>query len=1000
MRFLRVALVIASVHWTAAAQGYPPNQAAGKMSLADGLQVTLFASEPEVRQPIFAKSDTRGRLWVIQYLQYPNPAGLKRVKVDRYSRITYDRVPEPPPKGPKGADRITILEDRDGDGRADTFKDFITGLNLCTGAAFGHGGVFVLQAPYLLFYPDRNHDDVPDSDPEVLLEGFGIEDTQSLANHLTWGPDGWLYGLNGSTTTCRIRGLTFQQGVWRYHPVTKEFELFAEGGGNVYGLTFDAHGNLFYSSNGSHLFWHAVQGGYYEKSFGKHGPLANPYTYGYFPSVKHSGFNSGFTGGHVVTGGTIYLGDSFPELFRGTFIGANFLSHNAAWWTIRPRGSTFEAKQEGILLDSHDTWFSPTDMALGPDGAMYITDFHDARTAHPDPDAEWDRSNGRVYKIQARGAKPVDGLDLEKRSSHELVELLKHPNGWFANEARALLAARRDSSVLPELRRMALQTEDANLALQGLWALNVSGGFEDRLAMQLLDRPFEYVRAWTVRLLGDRRRVTPEIAWQLARLARTDPSVVVRSQLAATAKRLPAQDALPIVYGVLAQDRDTADPHIPLLVWWAIEDKATSDPDLLLATFGRSDTWSVASNQEQMRRLVRRWMAEGSARTDAACLQLMNSAPAEQLSGVLEWLDQGLAERIAGPRVFTDSGVFTQFAKADVKKISPQRSARPVAAAVKNRIEALWRESPADTLRLRLAARAGVRAAYDQALSTAADRALLENRRIEALAILAEVGREDAISKVLPLLAAGPEKVRASAVEVLAKFENADVTAALLRAYPSTPKARDVLLSRAASARALLEEVDAGRLPAKEIPANQLRHIEAFEDATLTALVRKHWGAIGRGTDEEKLAEVRRLSNDLRAGVGDVKSGQRLFLRHCGACHKLFGSGGDLAMDLTPANRADRMYLLTHIVDPSVFIRKEYMSHEVKTRSGRVLNGVIAEQNASSITVIDANLQRTRVARSDIAAMEESEISLMPENLLSGLKPPELRDLFAYLQKQ
>ena len=139
MRPLLTVLLLVACR-SAGAQGYPPQEAVRKMTVAEGLQATLFAGEPTVRQPIFVKCDTRGRLWVIQYLQYPNPAGLKRVKVDRYSRTTYDRVPEPPPKGPKGADRITILEDRDGDGTADTAKDFISDLNLCTGVAFGHGG--------------------------------------------------------------------------------------------------------------------------------------------------------------------------------------------------------------------------------------------------------------------------------------------------------------------------------------------------------------------------------------------------------------------------------------------------------------------------------------------------------------------------------------------------------------------------------------------------------------------------------------------------------------------------------------------------------------------------------------------------------------------------------------------------------------------------------------------------------------------------------------------
>src|SRR3954454_12293697 len=157
-------------------QGYSPREAPRRMTVPDGFTVKLVAGEPLVRQPVGIEFDDRGRLWVVQYLQYPNPAGLKRVRVDRYSRTVYDRVPPPPPRGPRGADRITILEDRDEDGRADSARDFVDGLNLASGLAFGHGGVFVLQVPYLLFYADRDGDDKPDGDPEVLLTGFGMED--------------------------------------------------------------------------------------------------------------------------------------------------------------------------------------------------------------------------------------------------------------------------------------------------------------------------------------------------------------------------------------------------------------------------------------------------------------------------------------------------------------------------------------------------------------------------------------------------------------------------------------------------------------------------------------------------------------------------------------------------------------------------------------------------------------------------------------------------------
>src|SRR5437868_4059718 len=145
---------------TAFAQNLSPQEALKKMKVAEGFEVRLVASEPTIRQPLSISFDERGRIWVIQYLQYPNPAGLKPVKVDEYLRTTYDRVPEPPPAGPKGADKITILEDKDGDGYYETAKDFVTGLNIVSGMCLGRGGVYVVQVPYLLFYADRNGDDV------------------------------------------------------------------------------------------------------------------------------------------------------------------------------------------------------------------------------------------------------------------------------------------------------------------------------------------------------------------------------------------------------------------------------------------------------------------------------------------------------------------------------------------------------------------------------------------------------------------------------------------------------------------------------------------------------------------------------------------------------------------------------------------------------------------------------------------------------------------------
>ncbi|HLW65542.1 MAG TPA: PVC-type heme-binding CxxCH protein, partial [Gemmataceae bacterium] len=613
------------------AQGFSPEDAVKRVQAPAGFSVKLVAAEPLVRQPVAIDFDDRGRLWVLQYLQYPNPSGLKRVKVDRYSRTQYDQVPEPPPRGPRGEDRLTILEDPDAGGRMRRGKDFVSGLNLASGFAFGHGGVYVLQVPYLLFYPDRNGDDVPDGDPEVLLSGFGMEDAHSVANSLTWGPDGWLYGCQGSTVTARIRNpstpddppIEFQQGVWRYHPLSKRFELFCEGGGNCWGLDFDADGNLLYSTNvGGHVMMHGLQGAYGWKAFGKHGPLHNPYAYGYFDHVPHENFR----GGHVTVGGIIYQGDSFPEAFQGKYIAADLLGHAVYWHDVEKNGSTFHSRHGGELLIANDTWFAPSDVTMGPDGAIYVADWYDRRTAHPDPDAEWDRSNGRIYKIEYGKGKPTNLPDWKRLSSLQLVDLLSSKNDWLVRRARRILAERRDPAVMAPLRTMVLESNNEHLALQALWALYVSGGFDADFAAKGLVSSYPLIRSWTVRLLGDEEKVSPAIAKQMVFLAKTDLSIVVRCQLACTAKRLPPGDALPIVENLLATTPTCADPCLPLLLWWALERHALSQPAEIVSFFTSQQTWNNQFIQEAiLPRLLRRLAAEDSITADDMCVAILLS---------------------------------------------------------------------------------------------------------------------------------------------------------------------------------------------------------------------------------------------------------------------------------------------------------------------------------------------------------------------------------------
>jgi len=963
---------------SAQAQGFTPGAAAGRMTAALGLEVHLVASEPMVRQPVAIEFDDRGRLWVIQYLQYPNPAGLKRVAVDRYSRTAYDRVPEPPPRGPGGADRITILEDDDGDGRADRARDFVTGLNLASGLAFGDGGVFVLQVPYLLFYADRDRDDRPDGDPEVLLTGFGIEDASSVANSLTWGPDGWLYGLQGSTVTAKVRGIEFQQGVWRYHPRTRRFELFCEGGGNMWGLDFDRRGRLFASTNvGGFVMLHGVQGGYYWKSFGKHGPLHNPYTFGYFDHVRHDGVS----GGHVSVGGLFYEADAFPVAWRGRYIAADLLDHSVHGHEVAPFGSTFHARQVDDLVRSNDTWFAPTDLTLGPDGALYIADWHDRRTAHPDPDAEWDRTNGRIYAVTARGAKALaqHDCDLATKTNEGLVALLSHPNVWYRRKARRLLAERRATDVADGLRHSALEGR-GETALESLWALYGCAGLDDGTAERMLEHKDADIRAWCVRLLGDGLRVSSRVAARLVEMAASEPDVTVRAQLACTAGRLAPALGLDMAQRLLMRDLDGNDPYVPLLLWWAVERHAIADLDDTLGRFTAPASWQSGMIRSViLGRLMRRLAAEKSVAGDTGCARLIASAPSRDLRRpllvALEEATHGSGAGLVAPGL-----------------------ARPVID--------LADHEPSDVTLMILAARVGSRPAGARARAIAIDRRAPEPDRLAVLDLLGELKDQAAVGLLLGLSIGGDSAaVRFAALSALGRFEGETIAFGLLAAYPRQVEAwrsrvRDLLLSRSSWARVYLKAIDGGAVPAGDVTLDQLGRFATLQAPDLAALVRKHWGVTRGTTHEERLAEVRRLNNDLRAAPGDPVRGRPLFRDRCANCHRLHGEGETIGPDLTYANRRDRDFLLVSLVDPGGVVRKEYQAYNVATKDGRVLTGLIVEQTPEVITLRDAKGERTKVVRSEVEELKELDVSLMPEALCKEFNPQQLRDLFSFLQSE
>lgn len=974
-------------------------QSMAKMKVPEGFVLELVAAEPLVRQPVTIDFDDRGRLWVIQYLQYPNPNGLKRVSVDRFSRTKYDRVPDPPPHGPRGDDRITILEDTDGDGRMDREHDFVNGLNLASGMALGHGGVFVLNVPYLLFYPDHNRDDVPDSNPEVLLKGFGMEDAHSVANSLTFGPDGWLYGCQGSTVTSNILGTEFQQGVWRYHPVTREFELFCEGGGNSWGLDFDRTGRLLYSTNyGGHTLLHGVQGGYFVKSFGKHGALHNPHAYGYFDHARHQDFR----GGHVTVGGIVYQGDSLPASYHDKYIAGDLLGHGVYWHSIHPDGSTVTTRHGGELLISKDPWFAPTDVTIGPDGAIYVSDWHDQRTAHPDPDADWDRSNGRIYRIAAAATKRAGAMDFSKLDVDELFKLHRHPSQWFVRKARLEIARRYGRENLTQydradaeglrakFRQMVATEPDETTALEGLWSLNSLGGFDETLAIKLLDSAHPGVRSWAVRLLGDRRKLSTEAAHRLDEFAEQEKDVSVRQQLACSARRFPAHHALPMINANINRDIDNDDPYMPLLWWWAVEKHSVADREEVLKRFVRPTLWKSRLGRDVLlTRLIRRYTAERSAEGLESVVRLLKSAPDQQ------------ARQLLWPHVWLGWQEQARDSQSDAW-LELSRNHEFSYLLLNDR-----KAAPEDLTLLQLGCALRHAEPMKATKQVAMDPSTPAERRVVLLGILGTLADKSIQAPLLEVLANDPsESVRAASLHALARFDDPTLAKELVRMHQAPLSdglqslIRDILLSRASSARMWLEAVDRKEVSAASTTLEQIGRVAILGDPQLDALVSKHWGKLQGASREEKLAEVRRLNNDLRAGAGNALAGKQLFKKHCAACHQLFGEGAKVGPDLTTANRQDRNFLLVSLVDPNVAIRKEFVSVVVQTTNGQILTGLAVERTDASLTLVDSKGIKQTIATGEIEELRDSSVSLMPENLYQQLKPAELRDLFAYLQSK
>ena len=969
-----------------------PAEALNTFETAEGLRVDPVLHESLIRQPLFVDFDERGRLWLVQYRQYPDPAGLQVLTWDDHLRKVFDRVPPPPPYDRPGKesfwgrDRISYHEDTDGDGIYDRHGVFVEGLNLATSLAFGRGGLWVLQPPYLLFYPDADGDDRPDGEPETHLAGFGLEDTHSIANSLKWGPDGWLYGAVGSTVTARVRVVGsndprhwrfFGQNVWRYHPETRRFELFAEGGWNTFGLEFDDQGRLFSGTNGNLQAVRFVQGGFYRKSFGKHGPFTRSYTFGHFNGLPIQGQKL-----RLVHQWLPYSSGAMATL-QGRLIGGNALAHRLHALRLEPEGSSFRTVELPAPLRSSDRWFRPVHLAVGPSGAVYISDWYDARITHLDPRDNWDRERGRVWRLRSEHAAFAAPENLGALSSVELVDRLRTTNQWVRATARRLLRERRDESVLPLVRDGMAQ--DGQFALECLWSLHALDAFDAGAALSGLTHDLPAIRVWTLRLLGDSRRSLSLPVWEaVRRTAKDDTSPEVVSQAASLAARLSPDRSWDLLR-ILASRPFTEDPNIPLQLWWACEAQIRRDPERVTGWLSDPALWNEPMFASALiERLGRRFMADRSERHLAICARLLRLAPdRDALRRLLRGMEQAL-----------DGREFSH----------PPAVLEPALEQVRLRLAF---DTEFIAFALRLGSRAGVRAAQDYVRNP--DGRL--EKRLELLRGLARRLDPEMRDYCLSLFSKPQESnpFRIEAIGNLRYYAEGRVADKLLSELAGgdpalRPTALAVLTGRPSWAKRLLQAIERQTVPSEILDRQVLLTLSRLPglagDSFLKQLLagRRATGAL---PPQEGILRVRRL---LAADEGDPQRGRELFESLCGNCHRLFDSGRAVGPDLTGYERGNREYLLTAVADPNLAVREEFELVTVTLRPASegeeavVLSGFVRETDDGGLELRDLAGNRIAVGADDIAGTQRSRQSVMPEGLLDGLDARQLRDLFAFVQ--
>jgi putative membrane-bound dehydrogenase-like protein len=809
-------------HAPASTAPLTPAEAAAKFEVPAGFEVRLFAAEPMVVNPVTMTWDERGRLWVLELYEYPLGA----------------QDGQPP------RDRIKILEDTDGDGVADKVHVWADGLNIATGLILGDGGAYVGQAPHLLHLKDTNGDDRADT-RDIVMTGFGLEDRHELLNGFNWGPDGWLYMTHGVFTHSKVRqpgaaegtGVIMNAALGRWHPRTKKFEVFADGTSNPWGVDFDAKGNAFVSACVIDHLFHLAPGGLYQRQAGQ---PAFPYGYELLPSiVDHRHHMAAYCGVQV------YLGNQYPAEYRGKIMMGNIHDNSVHADVLTEQGSSFKASHWKDFVRANDGWFRPTTQLVGPDGALWISDWYDKypcyQNARADPEGV-DREHGRIWRVvytgdekgKAVASRPSVDLDLAKLDMRNLVGNIAHSNIWHRKMAMRLITEKWDYShlvqrapsteasvidrlenqqrdrALNELVRLVSGTQfSLEAKLFAIWTLNGVGRLGESYLDELADNSEPAIRTWAARLTGERQALNEQVQARLLKLA-SDSDAAVRLAVATAVRQFTSGSLTvntppthanvnpgEVLAALIASSHQQRDRTLEHLIWMAAEPVVVREPELTLGWLAGDGAQFMPLTGRLASKTLRRLADLGDRANLDLAMQFLDRAARETptlAAAALEGLLEGQIGRAIMPR-------------SDASEILA-RLVQHTDTAVRERAQqlgSLWGDASA------------LQASFETALDPAASVA----SRLQAIAAVRSQKNSAARDTLLQVLDQKPDPRLATAVvQGLGEVGGDPVALALIERWnalsPSVRReAASMLVTRGGWASSLLSAIEQEKIPTR-----------------------------------------------------------------------------------------------------------------------------------------------------------------------------------------